>query len=570
MSLKLVAVSGNHSIAIPVGRTMVVGRSPTCDLPIRDLTVSRRHGELELTAGGLRIRDLGSTNGTFINGARVNEGVAAPGARVAFGKVAFHLEAEDQALPAAAAERPEGDSSAGTAILFQVPIARSGDAAARLTDEAPSPPTSSLGAEAPGGRRAAFLELLLAITRELMQQGDTGRLLEKAARLGLQALSVDRVEILTLGLDGELVPRVSKNRPGTSVLPAIPTVSVPPAPVSPGGAAAAAAAAATAAVIARVPRPTARKAMSERSALLIGTAEVRAGSPAAAGFERAVCAPLIGSQASVLGVINAYSQGSEALGPEDLEPFATFTGMVAAALEYSQLMERARRRAVALAARQRHFAPYLAEQIASQQGELRLEGAKRHAVVLFADLRDFTTLAEGLDPGEIASLLGEFFTEMAETVFEHGGTLDKFLGDAVMALWGAPVPRHDDTAQAVQAAIAMQRGLERLNEGWRRQGRPTLALGIGMDLGQVFAGDLGSDRRQDFTAIGAAVNRAAHLCRLAGPGEILITPRLFEAIPEPVPVEGLTPRESEPAQREEPAYRIDWRTPPTLRQDAAE
>jgi class 3 adenylate cyclase len=148
---------------------------------------------------------------------------------------------------------------------------------------------------------------------------------------------------------------------------------------------------------------------------------------------------------------------------------------------------------------------------------------------------------------------------MANVVFEHGGTLDRLTGAGLTALWGAPLSRQDDADEAVQAAIGIQRELERLNGEWSRQGRRNLAVAIGIDLGQVFAGDVGSERRLEFTAIGTPVARASRLAAAAGAGEIQVSEALLEALDEPPPTDAA------PAAGG-PAYRIDWRTPPTMRQ----
>ena len=139
---------------------------------------------------------------------------------------------------------------------------------------------------------------------------------------------------------------------------------------------------------------------------------------------------------------------------------------------------------------------------------------------------------------------------MVEIVFEHGGTLDKFMGDALMSLWGAPLARADDADRAIRAAVAMQRALERLNDGWRHEGRPTIEVGIGINVGEVFAGNIGSERRLEYTVIGDAVNIAARFCAEAHPGEILISDVLFRGLKSPPPVTALRTLAT---QREGPA-----------------
>jgi adenylate cyclase len=150
--------------------------------------------------------------------------------------------------------------------------------------------------------------------------------------------------------------------------------------------------------------------------------------------------------------------------------------------------------------------------------------------VLFSDIRGFTALAETMTPENVASLLSDYFSAMVEVVFRHGGTLDKFIGDAVMAQWGAPLGTDEDADRAMAAALDMQRELASLNAKWRAEGRPELAIGIGLNIGEVFAGNIGSDRRLEFTIIGDAVNTASRLCAAADGGEILLSDEMRRAL----------------------------------------
>jgi adenylate cyclase len=552
LSLKLVATSGTQSLTVHAGRTLLAGRSPTCDLPVRDLTVSRRHAELALEDGGVRIRDLGSTNGTFLDGDRVTDALAAAGSRIAFGKAVFEVR-EDQL--AANAFDLAGEAPLDATILRQVEVRRPGDLAARLAGAPAGPSRLRLGVQSPGDRQAAKLALLLDIVRELAQQTDLDRLLEKVARLILQVLTADRVAILTLGPAGELVPRVSKSRSGA------PLSAHSAVPRAGGGGGARGARAAAGGW--HVPRSVARKAVAERVAVLIENAPTEGplagAAPSQPSVQSALCAPMIGGQGMVLGLIYLDAEGKgQVFGEEDLEFLTAFSGLVAVAIENSQLIERAQREAVVLSNFQRYFAPYLAEQIASQEGQVRLGGSKRRVVVLFSDIRGFTALSAELSPDEIALLLTEYFTEMVEIVFRHGGTLDKFMGDAVMALWGAPLAHEDDADRAVAAAISMQRALESLNEEWKSQGRRTLSVGIGINVGEVFAGNIGSDRRLDYTVIGDAVNIAAHLCAEAGPGDILAGEPLIAALRTSQTIEPLPERTLKGKSQAVPVFRIRW------------
>jgi adenylate cyclase len=135
-----------------------------------------------------------------------------------------------------------------------------------------------------------------------------------------------------------------------------------------------------------------------------------------------------------------------------------------------------------------------------------------------------------MNPDDMARLLTEYFTEMVECVFRGGGTLDKFIGDAVMAQWGAPIGGPDDADKALAAAIEMMHALEKLNASWRAAGRPEVQIGIGLNYGEAFAGNIGSNRRLEYTIIGDTVNTAKRVCSAAEGGELLITEEFREAL----------------------------------------
>jgi adenylate cyclase len=148
---------------------------------------------------------------------------------------------------------------------------------------------------------------------------------------------------------------------------------------------------------------------------------------------------------------------------------------------------------------------------------------RRRVTVLFNDVRGFTEIAESLPPDKMAAQLNEYFASMVECVFRHNGALDKFIGDSILAYWGAPVAADDDADRAVRAALDMQDQLHVLNIRWAAAGRPMLHAGIGINQGDAFVGNIGSPRRLEYTLIGDTVNLANRLCGLARGGEILIT-----------------------------------------------
>jgi class 3 adenylate cyclase len=178
----------------------------------------------------------------------------------------------------------------------------------------------------------------------------------------------------------------------------------------------------------------------------------------------------------------------------------------------------------------RYVAREVVDEILKNPERLVLSGQRRDVTVLFCDVRGFTPVAERLDPEAVVLLLNDFYNLMIETTFKHDGTLDKFLGDGVMCIFGAPIARPDHAMQAVRTALDMQAGIAELSARFTREGRPPIAVGIGVSAGEVVAGTVGSEDRMEYTAIGDSVNLAARLESIAKPGQVLISQRTFEMV----------------------------------------
>jgi adenylate cyclase len=156
----------------------------------------------------------------------------------------------------------------------------------------------------------------------------------------------------------------------------------------------------------------------------------------------------------------------------------------------------------------------------------------------------------------MAKLLTEYFTEMVECVFRHGGTLDKFIGDAVMAQWGAPLGETDDADRAMEAALDMMDALDKLNERWRNESRPELQIGIGLNYGEAFAGNIGSERRLEYTVIGDTVNTASRLCGVAAKGEILVSEEFRSRLKTPPRLTPMPPVELKNKSQPVPVFKV--------------
>lgn len=513
MPFRLVSADGQLSFELRAGLPLVLGRALSSDLPVLDPTVSRRHAELLVEPTSVTLRDLGSSNGTFVNGMRVTETSLVSGDRVVFGKILFELrDLSPMLVDDRTAETKRRAARAGTTVIRHVPVPDADltlERALRASGVQPAIAEDSATSVIlpPAERDRLKLTLLLEVSKALTRVASSTALLEKMLEFTFRLVDVDQAAVLLLDADHALVPSLTRSRDN--------------------------------APLREVPISLAQSALEQKAALLSDY-----GAEDGAAARSSVCAPLIGSEGRPLGVLYVDSLAStRRVDDDDLELLVAFAGIGAVALDNIRFAERSRQEALIRGNFERFFTPMLAARIAAAPESLRLGGERRHVAVLFSDIRGFTTLAARLTPDETARLLSEYFSEMAECVFRHGGTLDKFIGDEVMAQWGAPISEPDDPDRALDAALDMMAALGRLNARWAQQGRPQLQVGIGINYGEAFAGYLGSERRLEYTIIGDTVNTAKRLCSAAQGGEILVSGPLRDRLTKP---RDLVPRDSLP------------------------
>jgi adenylate cyclase len=242
-----------------------------------------------------------------------------------------------------------------------------------------------------------------------------------------------------------------------------------------------------------------------------------------------MCAPLW-TEHEVFGVLYVDAPEEKSFSEPDLDLFTTVSNYAAVAIEQARLaarlLEETRRRERL----QRYHSPAVAERIVKQQegeGDAMLEAQEREVTVLFADLVGFTTWSEHMAPSEIASTLNAFFTAMTTVIFRFEGTLDKFIGDAVLAVFGAPLDQPDHALRAVGAARAMRDALHRLNESQPQALKMRLAINSGVAL----VGDIGAPMRREFTVLGDVVNTAARVQgQVCEPEQILMTGETYDRL----------------------------------------
>ena len=209
--------------------------------------------------------------------------------------------------------------------------------------------------------------------------------------------------------------------------------------------------------------------------------------------------------------------------PDHLDLISAVAAQTAVTVETVKAHKRLAREEVARANYSRFMPEVVVKQLLENPDSFRLGGANQVITVLFADIRGFTAFAEKKNPEQVVGLLNQYFSAMSEIIFAHGGTLDKYIGDGLMALFGAPTATPDDARNAVNAAVAMQKRFATLNPELVAAGFSEIAVGIGLHTGEATVGYIGSEKRSEYTAIGDTVNLASRLESNTKGGQILIS-----------------------------------------------
>jgi adenylate cyclase len=464
--------------------TTTIGRGHESDLRIADRSLSRRHASVDVdAAGNATLRDIGSKNGTFIDGRRLDgPQPLINGQEFCCGDVVF------------------GFATAGFSVAAPETIVR------ELSTEAPRALVDGLlnAARKRKRKRSEALEaeqrlqVLLDVARLLSSPEPIDKQLVKILDLVFTILEVDRAAIILIDEQtGEFGAPVVESRRGDSLTGEANRYS-----------------------------KNILNYVRERSvAALFADVAVdprleHAQSIHAASVRSSICAPLRPHD-RVIGVLyvdNLTTPG--AFGGDDLELLSAFAAQAAIAIENSRLYHRLEREAVARNNLLRFFPPTTIAQLMDGSGALAPALIETEVTALFCDISGYTAMSASMAPREVVALLNRYFPILAEIVFRHDGTLEKYIGDALLAVWGAPFQRDDDARRAVQAAVDMQAAIEQLAGELALD--PPLRIHIGLNTGVVAAGNIGSEHYLQYAAIGDATNLASRICNLAGPGEIAL------------------------------------------------
>ena len=465
---------------------ITIGRSPSNDVVVEDPTVSRKHAKLCREGNSWRVVDLGSSYGTKVNGERQASVLLRDGDRISLQRFQLtFVEKKRRGLGAFLTPRGDRTTVIGGDTVFLDAVDFSALAAS---------PTTTV-----------HLQKLLALVTESSRVILTAASLDDAFRkvldLVFEQLPAQRGFVMLWDEERQdLVTRCVKNL----------TESGRPDEI-------------------QFSRTIAEKVYREKVAVLTLDAQTdqrfaEGESVIGLGIRSAMAAPLWHGD-DVDGLIYVDTPVKrKAFDQSDLDLLSALGNHLAIAIEQSRLQNSVMEQKLKRRRLERYHAPAVVEQITRDRdysGE-RLVADEREVTVLFADVVGFSDRCESMEPREVAELLNRYFSEMGEVIFHHEGTLDKFIGDCLMAVFGAPLVAEDHPRRAVEAALDMREALESLNEPLPEESR--LEFRVGMHSGRVVAGDIGSLRRCDYTVLGATVNLAARLeAVVAQPGQIVMS-----------------------------------------------
>jgi len=228
---------------------------------------------------------------------------------------------------------------------------------------------------------------------------------------------------------------------------------------------------------------------------------------------------------------------------EDINLLKTMANQGVVAIQNAKLAEQMKNEEMVRANLARYLSPQIVDQVIRKDVQVNLGGDRKVVTVLFSDIRNFTKISESMPPDKLVHLLNEYFTEMARIIFENQGSLDKYIGDAIVAVFGSLIPLENSGRTAVQAAIQMMKELSSLNERLKNKYGFRVDIGIGINTGEVFLGNVGSPERMEFTVIGDTVNIASRFSDVAKAGQILITKETFASLGEDIRHKELPPTE---------------------------
>jgi adenylate cyclase len=488
---------------------IAIGRELKNDLILDDPRVSRYHAVARKTEDGVTIRDLGSGNGVIVNGNRIAPNVdfkLAQNDQLKIGSCALTFQDVDPL-------RTQGVDNVLREVMQKTPsdvIVTSALASYTKPEDVPA-----LVYRQELEKKERILRLFYDLSLKLSSVFSLDEIYEQAFEILFSVTPVSRCFIFRKNEQGEFEEAAKRTRNAEDAGKALP-----------------------------ISQTIFTKVAGERVSVLLedplsGGLELTSKSVVATHVQSVMASPIIGPR-GLLGIIYADRfDALESFGADDLDLLNAISVHMGIAINTVINYERLQKQAQSRSSFERFLPRQVVDQILRSPDEVRLGGVRQRVTALFADIRNFTSLSETRTPELIVNLLNQYFSMVSEIIFKHSGTLDKYIGDGLMALFGAPYASELDTVKAVRAAVEMQRAMVTFNERMRADNLPPIEIGIGVNTGPAIVGYIGSESRLDYTAIGDTINTAARLESLAQPGQIVISENTMQSLDESFRVRSL-------------------------------
>lgn len=502
------------SFKLTEGRN-IIGRAPDCNIRLKDPWISRNHAEIIFENGKYFLEDLASVNGTYLNGQKISRAEIKHKDNIYFGKTSaiFFIS-----------ELAEIDEESAHNLLA------SKDTTLRNIKDFQKEVPQALG---------EGLGILAEIGKYLIQGYEFEDVLSKIAEIVVKTIKAEKCLLFTIGETGELELKVAKYGDGRTTDRH------------------------------EFSKTIINTALNDRVSILTINAQEdlrfrESRSIIAHSITSAICVPLW-LEDRVLGVI--YMESNILVRPfkkSDLDLVTVIGYQIALAIEEYRLRLRIQEEEKKRLRLLRHFSPDISKMLLEEEAiyDNPLSPSVKYITILFADIVNFTTLAEKMEPIELADFLNTYFRLTSDAIFQENGTLDKFIGDAVMALFGAPYTREDDAIRAIRAALRIYRSLELYNQS-APEGKK-INIRIGINSGNVVAGNFGSMERMEYTVLGDTVNVAARIQAACEPGQILIGQETYKMVQGRFMFRYLGEKVLKGKSEAVPIYEVLWKMPKSL------
>jgi adenylate cyclase len=479
-----------------------IGRTEGNDLVLNHPSVSRKHARVEGRDTGWWIVDLKSTNGVKVNGNLVTESEVHAGDKILVGSVQLDVKA----MPSVEfTGESMFDNPSGT-VIRRISDFNS-EFGLDLAEVAPQVvrPPSEPGAPQQVSREKIF-QVLVQVAKSLLQTEELSDLLNTVMDMIFKYLPVERGLIILFDEAGNPIPKLTKFIEGADAgdIPISRTIL----------------------------KMVAEQQVALMTSNALEDARLLGGkSIAIHGIRSAMCVPLWNRQ-RVIGAVQVDSPiHIGRFTEEDLDLLTALANFAAVAIERAQLAEKIETERKIRAKMERYHSPAVIDEIVRGSSIDEDEIKTAFVSILFADISGFTTVSETKAPEEVASYLSNFFSAAVDAIFAYGGTLDKFIGDAVMAFFGAPIEQEDHADRAIMAGLMMMERIDEWNAQRESEGLPPVRIRVGINSGPAVVGNVGTEKRVDYTVLGSSVNIASRLeSGVAKPGQLVISQNTLDHV----------------------------------------